>query len=51
MLLRVESPGLFSSLFFNFSHLLPFLLSLHLILLALIGSTSCSTRLSLIRSG
>jgi hypothetical protein len=51
MLLRVEPPALFSWLFLNPSHLLPFLLSIPLFLPSLTGFTSGSARLSLIRSG
>src|SRR5216684_7743244 len=51
MLLRVEPHGLFSWLFLNSSHLLPFLLSIPLFLPSLTGGASRSVRLSLIRSG
>src|SRR5437588_10896480 len=51
MLLRVEPPGLFSWLFLDSSHLLPFSLSIPLFLLSPTSSTSSSARLSLIRSG
>src|SRR5258708_17017701 len=51
MLLRVEPHGLFSWLFLDSSHLLPFSLSIPLFLLSPTSSTSSSARLSLIRSG
>ncbi len=51
MLLRVEPAALFSWLFLNSSHLLPFLLTIPLFLPSLTGFTSGSARLSLIRSG
>jgi hypothetical protein len=51
MLLRVEPPALFSWLFLNSSHLLPFLLAIPLFLSSLTAFTSGSARLSLIRSG
>src|SRR5437588_7253837 len=51
MLLRVKPPGLFSWLFLDSSHLLPFSLSIPLFLLSPTSSTSSSARLSLIRSG
>jgi hypothetical protein len=55
VLLRVEPHGLSSWLLLNFSHLLPFLLSVLLFLPSLPGSTTGSTSrsasLSFIRSG
>src|SRR5712691_5029860 len=51
MLVRVEPPALFSWLFLNSSHLLPFLLTIPLFLPSLTGFTSGSARLSLSRSG
>src|SRR5713101_7751023 len=47
----MEPHGLFSWLFLNSSHLLPFLLSIPLFLPSLTGGASRSVRLSLIRSG
>src|ERR1700694_5858017 len=51
MLLRVEPHGLFSWLFLDSSHLLPFSLPIPLFLLSPTSSTSSSAQLSLIRSG
>ena len=50
LLLRVEPHGLFSWLFLDSPHLLPFSLSIPLVLPLLSTRASCSAHLSLIRS-